>query len=105
MLPVAAGFQTPEEIARFAELLDDAAEADPRLLPLGRPLGPALQRSRREAESPLVVGPRSVLAQTRTARHGQPILESAALRGDARGLHVTIRPEAPEVSTLLTLRG
>ena len=50
-LPVAPGFQSADEIARFARAAGDAAQADPGVLPLGHALGQALQRRDRAADA------------------------------------------------------
>ena len=51
-LPVQSAFQTPEEIARFGELLDDAAAPDPRVLPLGHALGRLYRAAQPQRLSP-----------------------------------------------------
>ena len=56
-LPVAPNVQSAEEIARFAELLDDAAEADPRVLPLrARARASSVQRRHGALSAPRRLG-------------------------------------------------
>ena len=67
-----AELQTPEEIARFAALLDDAAQADARVLPLAaRARASSCRRSARRLTAQSLRASRS-LAETRSRRRESP---------------------------------